>query len=349
MKILYAIQGTGNGHLSRARDIVPILQRKGDLDILISGKQADVELPYPMKYRFEGMGFTFGKSGGVDLLDTYRQLNFKNMTAEIRQLPVEKYDLVISDFEPVTSWACLLKNKFCIGLSHQNAVLTKGAPQPKKKDFFSISLLKYYAPSSVQYGFHFSRFSENMFTPVIRQEVRDLEVTNEGHYTVYLPSYDDEKLIKNLRKMKDVKWEVFSKHNTKPVRDKNVSIYPINNEAFLKSMASSTGILCGAGFETPAEALFLGKKLMVIPMKNQYEQQCNAAALEYMGIPVIKSLKEKHLPKIEKWLSKEKALRVNYPDNTEEIIDSIIINHYNSSSLQSSPAIHAPKFQLVGL
>ena len=39
MKILYAIQGTGNGHLSRARDIIPILQKKGDVDILVSGTQ----------------------------------------------------------------------------------------------------------------------------------------------------------------------------------------------------------------------------------------------------------------------------------------------------------------------
>ena len=51
MKILYAIQGTGNGHVSRARDIIPILQKKGDLDILVSGIQADVDLPYNIKYK----------------------------------------------------------------------------------------------------------------------------------------------------------------------------------------------------------------------------------------------------------------------------------------------------------
>ena len=31
MKILYAIQGTGNGHISRARDIIPILKKKESL------------------------------------------------------------------------------------------------------------------------------------------------------------------------------------------------------------------------------------------------------------------------------------------------------------------------------
>ena len=51
MKILYAIQGTGNGHISRARDIIPLLQKEHDVDILISGSQTDVELPFYIKYK----------------------------------------------------------------------------------------------------------------------------------------------------------------------------------------------------------------------------------------------------------------------------------------------------------
>ena len=61
MKILYAIQGTGNGHISRARDIIPILEKKGTLDILVSGTQADVDVGYPVKYKLKGMSFIFGK------------------------------------------------------------------------------------------------------------------------------------------------------------------------------------------------------------------------------------------------------------------------------------------------
>ena len=61
MRILYAIQGTGNGHLTRALDIIPALQQRGELDILVSGSQVDIPLPYPVKYRLKGMGFIFGK------------------------------------------------------------------------------------------------------------------------------------------------------------------------------------------------------------------------------------------------------------------------------------------------
>ena len=63
MKILFAIQGTGNGHLSRARDIYPELAKYGDVDVLISGIQADVAVPFPVKYKLYGMSFIFGKKG----------------------------------------------------------------------------------------------------------------------------------------------------------------------------------------------------------------------------------------------------------------------------------------------
>ena len=40
MKILYAIQGTGNGHLSRAREFIPALAARTSMDVLISGTNA---------------------------------------------------------------------------------------------------------------------------------------------------------------------------------------------------------------------------------------------------------------------------------------------------------------------
>jgi uncharacterized protein (TIGR00661 family) len=324
MRILYAIQGTGNGHVCRAEDIVPLLQKKGEVDVLISGTQSDVQLPFPVKYRFEGLSFIFGKKGGVDLLETYKKSRLKRLFKEIKSLPVEDYDIVISDFEPVSSWACYMKNKTCVALSHQAAVLDKRSPRPKKIDPVGKTVLKGYAPSSVRYGFHFKCYADNIFTPVIRKTVREMPVGNKGHYTVYLPAYNDKRIIKILSKCDNVKWEVFSKHFQHPISIKNIEIFPVNNAEFIKSMASAEGVLCGAGFETPAEALFLNKKLMVIPMKNQFEQHCNAAALREMGVPVLKSLKSKHLPQLQNWLQSGPRVTVQYPDNTEQIIDNIL-------------------------
>ena len=324
MKILYAIQGTGNGHLSRAMEIIPVLQKKGDVDILISGIQVDLALPFPVKYRYNGLSFIFGKKGGVDILSTYVKMKSRKLAKEIKSLPIEDYDLVLNDFEPVSAWAAYFKKKPCIALSNQCAVFSKNAPRPNHRDLLGELILKYYAPSTAEYGFHFARFDSNVFTPIIRKEIREIKVSNKGHYTVYLPAYDDDRLIKNLSKIKGVQWEVFSKHNKKPFEHKNISIQPITNKTYIKSMASCEGMLTGAGFGATSEALFLKKKLLIIPMKGQYEQHCNAAALKKLGVACIKSLKKKHLHHIEEWIEHGKPVEVDYPDNTEEIIDRII-------------------------
>ncbi len=336
MKILYAIQGTGNGHLSRARDIIPLLEKKGELDILVSGSQADIKLPYPVKYKFKGLSFIFGKKGGVDVLSTYKRSNLKRLYAEIKSLPVEQYDIIINDFEPVSAWACFIRKKESIALSHQAAVINKRSPKAKKNDLIGRTILKNYAPSSYKYGFHFKAYDNNIFTPVIRSQVREITPLNNGHYTVYLPAYDDEQIIKILKGAGDVQWHIFSKHSQKAYVKNNFIVKRISNDAFIESMATCAGVVCGAGFEAPAEALFLKKKLIVIPMKNQYEQHCNAAALKQMNVDVLKSLKKKYLPQIIKWIKSADIINVEYPDITHNIIDMIITKHAAASTLQET-------------
>jgi uncharacterized protein (TIGR00661 family) len=243
---------------------------------------------------------------------------------------------VINDFEPVSAWACKMKHKECIGLSHQAAVINKKSPKPKSKDIVGKAVLNNYAPVSAAYGFHFGAYDKNIFTPVIRSQVRNAKPENKDHYTVYLPAYSDEKIIKVLSEIKNANWQVFSKHSKKEYREKNVHIRPISNDDFIESMITCTGILCGAGFETPAEALYLKKKLMAIPMKGQYEQQCNAAALKTMGVPVIKSLKKKHLDKIKAWVEGKQFIAVNYSNSTERIINMIIKKYGDTSASKKS-------------
>jgi uncharacterized protein (TIGR00661 family) len=324
MRILYAIQGTGNGHLSRARSIVPELCRYGIVDVLVSGVQVELTLDYPVKYRFQGLGFIFGKKGGIDMLATYRKAKLKRFRREIQSLPVMDYDLVISDFEPVSAWACLQRGVPCYGLSHQAAVLSEHAPRPKKRDGVGTAFLQYYAPVTKAYGFHFKPYDEGIFTPVIRDGVRRLKPHAGDHYTVYLPAYSDARIIDMLLHFPETQWEVFSKNTSGLTEHQNIIIRPLHDNLFLQSMANSKGVLCGAGFETPAEALFLGKKLLVIPMKGQYEQQCNAAALKKLGVPVIRNLKEQQVSAIDAWLDDRTVVPVDYPDQTAEIVRQLV-------------------------
>lgn len=327
MKILYAIQGTGNGHLARAREIVPLLMARCQVDVLVSGTTADIDLPFPVKYQFNGLGFRFGSKGGFNLVETYKNNYIRILFAEINSLPVQEYDLVINDFEPVSAWACYLSRVDCIGLSHQSAILTKKAPKPGDSDIIGKAVLKNYAPARTTFGFHFKAYDNHTFTPVIRRDVRNKKVEDNGHYTIYLAAYSIKRIVKVLGMFPDQTWEVFSWQCRQPYQVGNISIEPVNNERFIDSLASSAGVICGAGFETPAEALHLGKKMMVIPMKSQYEQQCNAMALHEMGVGVLKSFKPEHAAKIEHWISNGEAITADYPDITEKIIDKIFAEH----------------------
>lgn len=355
MKILYAIQGTGNGHISRAREIIPHLQEFCECDILISGNQCDVELDVPVKFRFKGLSFVFGKNGGIDMWNTYINANLPNLKREIDALNVEDYDFVINDFEPVSAWACHKKKIPCIGLSHQGSLLSKKVPIPEKQNYFGQFILRNYAPAMIHFGFHFDAYDHNIFTPVIRSQVREAEVEELDYYTVYLPAFEDARLLKKLSYFSETKWHVFSKKTKETYQVGNITILPITNDAFVADMAKSKGVFCGAGFETPAEALFLKKKLMVIPMKGQFEQQCNAAALEKMGVPVIKSLKRKHFEKIDAWLESNDKVEVYYPDITRLVIRKVFemnvmkLMHNNNWTEGYQLTLKKPGFESVEL
>lgn len=324
MKILYAIQGTGNGHLTRAVDIIPELKKYGKLDLFVSGAQAEVKLPYPVRYKSKGLSFYFGKDGGINFYKTFRNNSSKDVIDEIKSFPVEDYDLIVNDFEPISAWAARKRGVPCIGLGHQAAFYSPKSPRPKMPDPFGEWVLKNYAPVEKYVGFHFEEYDKNIYTPVIREAIRNLKVTNKEHYTVYLPAYDDKKLVALLLKFKKIRWHIFSKHTRNPYHIGRVSVYPVSGAEFIQSVVSAEGVLCGAGFETPAEVIHLNKKLMVVPMKAQYEQKCNAAALRKMGVPVIKKVRKKALKKIEKWIESGKPLEISYPDVAARAVEKLI-------------------------
>lgn len=324
MKILYAIQGTGNGHLARAEDIIPILKEYGDVDLFVSGAQADIKLPYAVKYKSKGLSFYFGKSGGIDFLKTFKHNSSKEIYKEIKKFPVEKYDAVINDFEPISAWAARKRGVPCVGLSHQAALLSPKVPKPKNLDPVGEWVLHNYAPCDKHVSFHFHKYDDGMYTPVIRSYVRENTYATKDHYTVYLPAYDDKKLIPFLSKIPQIRWEIFSKHVKKTYHVGKISVFPVNKEDFAISMAASKGILCGAGFETPAEALYLRKKLLVVPMKAQLEQHYNAASLKQLGVPVMKSIRKKNLEKLQQWVDTERIVEVDYPNETPLAVEKAV-------------------------
>lgn len=323
MKILYAVQGTGNGHITRAMSIIPVLKKYATVDVLISGFSYSLDLPFEVKYQFKGMSFCFGKKGGIDYWETYKKNKMRRFMKEIKQLDLKEYDFVISDFEPISCWAAIKQKKLCIGLSNQASIFTANVPLPKSFDMPGKLVLKYYAPTSLNFGIHFQQYNPQIFTPIISEDVRKLHTSNEGFYLVYLPAYDIDKIKSVFKKFENERFVIFSNVKGK-FEKKNMVIYPLDRANFIQQLSKCYGVITAAGFSTTSEALYLKKKLLVIPQKSQFEQKCNALALKKMGVTIIKKLKNKFIPEMEHWMNTAETVNVNYEDNVELIVQNII-------------------------
>ena len=324
MKILYGIQGTGNGHVSRAREIIPELKKYGEVDVVLSGTHSEVDPGHEVKFSLHGLGFKFGKNGKIDFLETLRDFQFSKFIKEIKQIPVENYDLVIQDVEPVIAWACRMKNISCIEMSHQISLSSPLTPKIKGLHYGRF-ILDHYTPNTKKIGFHFKKYDEFIHTPVIRSEIRALQSFSGDFYVVYLPAYGDEFLQNLLQPFRHEQFVVFSKHAKKAYTIGNIKFKCISNHAYIENLKHCKGLITGAGFEGPSEALFLQKKLICVPMTNQYEQLCNAKALEEIGVPIVWHKKE-FSNKLKQFFNSKESIKMNFPDETEAIIRNLIQN-----------------------
>lgn len=279
MKILYAFNGTGYGHASRAMSILPILKHY-DVDILVSGEMNPIDIGQNIKYRLKGFTFVYD-NGKLDYWKTFRQLNIFQFIKDILSLPVEQYDLIISDFEPISAYAAKLRGIKSLSLSHHAAFLSEETPRPPKVDKVAEWILKNYAPCKYNVGFHFKQYDDFILSPHIRSVIRDNKNKTErkGFILVYLSAYNVDELVEIFEGYPDYQFVIFSPQIAKPGWNKsNVRFKPTNPSDFMYALLQCNGVITGGGFETVAEALYLNKRVLTIPIKGQYEQECNAIA-----------------------------------------------------------------------
>lgn len=309
MKIFYAVQATGNGHISRAIQLYPYLQKYGTVDFFLSGNNASLTTGLPIQYKSRGCSLHYSSCGGLDYWNIAKNIEPIRLYKEAKALPLKEYDVVINDFESITSLACKLQNVHSIQFGHQASFISDATPRPEKKSIMGELILKHYAPSPKNIGLHFDKYDSFIYPPIIKDEITNAEPTNLKHITIYLPSFQKDCLEKAFKKVKDVAFHWFLSDVDFRYTEGNITYYPINQKLFNESLISCDGIITGGGFETPAEALYLGKKILSIPIQNHYEQECNAEALKQMGIPVIYEVGTNFDEIIENWLNSD----IQYP------------------------------------
>ncbi len=324
MKILYAVQATGNGHVSRAQTLLPYLQLYGQVDIFLSGSNCHLPFDGPVRYRSRGVSLFYNNRGGLNYWHLIRKVKLSEIWRDAEQLPVQKYDLVINDFDFVTSLACRLKDVPSVHFGHQASFQYPQTPRPKNRTWHGEMLLRHFVKASCHIGLHFETYHPNVFMPVIKPEIIRATPTRAGHITVYLPAYEDAFLEKLFLTLPGTRFEIFSRSTHKARRQGNVWFLPIQRERFDESLIHSDGIICGAGFETPAEAIHLGKKIIAIPIQGQYEQVCNAAALQQMGVRCLGRLSEKERPVLLNWLTQGEWIHRDYSDCITPVVRKVM-------------------------
>lgn len=329
MRILYGVLGVGNGHITRAIELYPALQKYGQVDVIISGNTTDIEFPFPVQYRFKGLNFAFGKFGGINFLKSAMKNNLVRFMQECQQVPIHKYDLVITDLEPISAWMAQSHQIPCLGISNQyTASIISDFMGGKKSQYLKQKVLPnlFYTlvtPTNRVYGYHYHSNHSQLFTPLIRKEVLKLTPTYGNHYTAYLTAYGEIAIKRILTKFPDIQWEVFCKHTKIKHTYKNITFSPVDPVNFLKSMASCRGIICNSGFGTTSEAIALKKKILTIPMPH-FEQQFNALSLEKLGATVIPKLSIQHYDTISKWIKSRKVINIEYKSNAAQIAKKLI-------------------------
>jgi uncharacterized protein (TIGR00661 family) len=327
MKIFYAVQATGNGHISRAKELVPELKKYGSVDLFLSGGNSSLDLDAPVKFRSNGLSLYYNCTGGLNYWQIIKGLHPLKLRREINDLPVEDYDLVINDFEYITAASCLKKNIPSIQFGHQAAFLSDRTPRPDPKSSIGEWILRNYAKATEYIGFHFEQYEEYIFSPVVKRQILEAEPGNKGHITVYLPSYCEPQLEKIFGAIPDFQFEIFSKEARQERWNGNIKFIPVHNKLFNQSMIDCQAIITGGGFETPAEALHLGKKMMCIPIKGQYEQLCNIAALEKVGIKCLPKIGDDFVQVFYEWMRNRSSIQFDYSKTVPNAVEYLFSVH----------------------
>jgi uncharacterized protein (TIGR00661 family) len=327
MKIFYAIQGTGNGHISRASELYTYLKKYGEVDFFLSGSNSNLKTELPIKFKSKGLSLFYKHSGGLDYNKILSSLSL-SVVRDAKALPLENYDLVINDFEFVTSLACSMKKIPCVHFGHQASFQSKKTPRPEKVNHLGNFILEKFVKSDMHIGLHFDNYDQHIYNPIIKKEIIDAIPINDGHITVYLPQYSISLLESHFLAQKKFHFEVFSKEVDRIVCNQNITYFPITNDQFTSSLIRSYGIITAGGFETPAEAMYMNKKVLSIPIINHFEQECNGKALEKMGVMVLKKVDAFFGIYFKQWIENSKPIKLDLKHSTEDIVD-ILINTNN--------------------
>lgn len=316
MKILFGVQGTGNGHISRARALNKYLKADGiSVDYIFSGRERDkyFDMEEFGDWRcYRGLTFVHD-SGNVKIFRTFQEASLRQLMRDIRTLDVEQYDLIITDFEPVTAWAARRAGKTCLGIGHQYAFKYD---VPRRGDnFVGKKIMEYFAPVEESLGLHWHHFNQPILPPIVDID-HISDPVDEKKILVYLGFEETHDVIQLLEPFKDFTFVYYGPFDQYESLG-HIKLKPLSRDGFKYDLATSAGVICNAGFELSSEALHMGKKLLVKPLLGQLEQLSNAEAMSRLNLAMTMDYLDGNI--VSQWLHNFSGRHVAYPNVAKAI------------------------------
>lgn len=320
MNIWYAVNSTGNGHITRARIMAVEFKKVGiEVQFMFTGRPAseyfDMDIFGDYKV-CDGLTFAID-NGQVKYFKTVLRNNIVKFISNVMSLDLSEYDLVISDFEPVTAWAAKIKGIPVLGIGHQYA-FEYDIPKAGS-NLIADNVMKFFAPVTTGIGLHWHHFNQPILPPIIDTQHFN-QSPQHNKIVVYLPFEDQQSVIKLLAEFDNFVFHVYAPDSKESGYDHILCKLP-SREGFTKDVRGCVGVICNAGFELASEALLLGKKILVKPVQSQMEQISNAQALSDLDYGYVMNHLDSN--KVADWLELDYAVKVSYPNVAELLVKEI--------------------------
>jgi uncharacterized protein (TIGR00661 family) len=298
-RILYAFSAQGRGHRSRATTIGSALREQGHEVRYVCGGWAKPELEAEGEDPIEVPVLRQILHENRVRLRASVQANWKSVLGKgetIRALAKafaqDGADFLITDFEAFSSRAADEIDLPILSFNHQQ-VVTHTRYSVSLRDradaAFTSLIINLVAPKNAQRvlisTFFFPEIKDpeatRLIDPIIRPAVMATEATVGDHVLVYHnDSAGEESLLDELGRV-DAPFLVYGFGDSPRGRHAgNLEFRAPSTEGFLTDLASARAVVCTAGFTLMAEAMHLGKPLLVTPNQGIFEQRLNALFLE---------------------------------------------------------------------
>lgn len=317
MRIVFIIQGEGRGHITQALALEDILLKAGHevSDVIIGTcNRRNIPTFFSRKtkaqiHKIESPNFYFDKNHkSINLKSTFSKnvLKIPRFLTELKTIHQvvreSRADTVINFYDVLGGFYFLLYRpklkRICLAhqylASHSQFPFEEGYPLQKFLFKFNNRITSCFAHKRLALSFQSLPHEKKklyVIPPLIRKEVLKVKPTRGDYILAYVVNkgygYDILKWHEKNPKVKiNCFWDNYDKPDEWSPRE-NITFHHINDAKFIDLLANCMGYVSTAGFESICEAMFLEKPVMMVPVKGQYEQLCNALDAQKVGAGIV--------------------------------------------------------------